>query len=197
MTQEMEIRKFPSPRNRTVKDDAEEIFAVGVKNMTHEGADNIRADLRMVLTDGVRVLHVRYLQENHMQPVKRRHQYKALKDHLISIGYKVMSGYSRLSMQVRRELDEDNRARRKAYCAARVIERSLKGNLGRSVITYYENSLVEVKGKFPDALADKGKDEFNLEYGVRVTKQSDHPTSKPGAKVPTTAAGDSSVPGAK
>ena len=44
-----------------------------------------------------------------------------------------MSGYSPLSMQFRREIYEDKCARRNAYCAARAIERALKGNLGRSV----------------------------------------------------------------
>ena len=63
----------------------------------------------MVLTDGVRVLHVRYLQENHMELVTPRHQEQELKNQLIAIGYIVMSGYSPLSMQVRRETDEEKR----------------------------------------------------------------------------------------
>lgn len=66
---EMENRKRPSPRHRAVKDDVEELVEVGFKNMAHEEAAKIRADLRMVLTDAVRVLNVRYLQENQMELV--------------------------------------------------------------------------------------------------------------------------------
>ena len=61
--------------------------------MAHEEASKIHEDLRMVLTGGVRVLHVRYLQENHMELVTLRHQEQELKNQIIAIGYIVMSGY--------------------------------------------------------------------------------------------------------
>lgn len=75
----MELIKRPSPRPLTVKGDAEELLAVSVKNMAHEEAKKLRADLRMVLTDGVCVFHVRYLQEKQMELVTPRHQEQDLK----------------------------------------------------------------------------------------------------------------------
>ena len=83
----------------------------------------------MVLTGGVRVLHVRYLQQNHMELVTPLHQEQELKYQLIAIGYTVIAGYSPLSMQVRREINEEKRARRNAYCAAKALERTLKRKL--------------------------------------------------------------------
>ena len=124
----------------------------------------------MVLTGGVRVLHVRYLQQNHMEMVTPLHQEQDLKDQLRAIGYTVIAGYSILSMQVRREIYEERRARRNAYCSARALERTLKGNLGRSVSAFYETKLAEIKGKFPAVFTDKGQAEFNLEYGVQAGK---------------------------
>ena len=196
-TKEMELRRKPSLRRRSAKSDAEELVAIGVSNMAHEDASIIREDLRMLLTDGVRVLHVRYLQENHMELVTPRHQEQALKNQLIAVGYKVMSGYSPLSMQVRREIDEEKRARRNAYCAARALERAIRGNLGRSVSAYYENLLAEVKGKFPKVFTAKGQDEFNLEYGVRVQKEAAPQTSKTTADGLNNKARDNSVPSTK
>ena len=66
-------------------------------------------------------------------------------------------------MQVRREIDEERRARRNAYCAAKALERTLKGYLWRSVSAYYETKLVEIKGKFPAVFTDKWQAEFNLD----------------------------------
>ena len=83
------------------------------------------------------MLHVRYLQQNHVELVTPLHQEQALKDQLRAIGYTVIAGYSILSMYVRREIDEERRARLNAYCAAKALERTLKGNLGRSVSAYY------------------------------------------------------------
>ena len=196
-TKEMELRRKPSIRRRTVKNDAEELVAIGVSNMAHEEASTIREDLRMALTGGVRVLHVRYLQENHMELVTPRHQEQELKNQLIAIGYIVMSGYSPLSMQVRREIDEEKRARRNAYCAARALQRALNGNVGRSVAAFYENLIAEVKAKFPAVFTDKGQAEFNHEYGVREKNVPALNTSKTTAKGPVNQARDASVPGAK
>ena len=151
--------------------------------MAHEEVSQIRKDLTMVLTEGVRVLHVLYLQQNHMELVTPIHQEQELKDQLIAIGYTVIEGYSPLSMQVRREIDEERRARRNAFCAAKALKRTLKGNLGRSVSPYYETMLAEIKGKFPAVFTDKGKAELNLEYGVRAGKNitSILPTHRPRA----------------
>ena len=121
---------------------------------------------------GVRVLHVRYLQQNHMELVTPLHQEKGLKDQLRAIGYSVIAGYSILSMQVRREIDEGRRNRRNAYCAARALERTLKVNVGSSVSAFYETKLAEIKAKFPAVFTDKGQAEFNLEYGVRAGKNT-------------------------
>jgi len=195
-THEMELKRKPSIRRRTVKQDAEDLVGIGISNMAHEDASKIREDLRMILTDGVRVLHVRYLQENHMELVTPRHQEQALKNQLMAVGFKVMSGYSALSLQVRRELDEEKRARRNAYCAAKAIERALKGNLGRSVNAYYEKLLAEVKGNFPVVFTDKGQAEFDLEYGVRPGRENQQATA-PRAKSPITKARDNCVPNAK
>ena len=59
-----------------------------------------------------------------MELVTPLHQEQELKDQLRAIGYNVIAGYSILSMQVRREIDEERRARRNAYCAAKAIERA-------------------------------------------------------------------------
>ena len=132
-----------------------------------------------------------------MELVTPRHQEQALKNQLMAVGYKVMSGYSALSLQVRREMDEEKRARRNAYCAAKALERTLKGNLGRSVTAYYENLLAEVKGKFPAVFTDKGQDEFNLEYGMKPGTETKRKTATATATSPTTKARDTSVPEAK
>lgn len=58
----MERGQKPIPRRRAVKEDAEGLVAVGIKILADEEASKIKEDLRMVLTDGVRVLLVRYLQ---------------------------------------------------------------------------------------------------------------------------------------
>ena len=108
-----------------------------------------------------------------------------------------MSGYSPLSMQVRREIDEEKRARRNAYCAARALRRALNGNVGRSVAVFYENLLAEVKEKFPAVFTDKGRAEFNHEYGVREQNVPAQTTSKILAKSPINQAMDNSVPGKK
>lgn len=171
---EMDNRKKPSPRHRVVKDDAEDLVAVGAKNMAQEEASKIRADLRIVLTDGVRVLHVRYLQEDQMKLVTPRHQEQALKYQIIALGYTIKNGYSTLSMQVRREIDEENCAWRNSHCASRALRRALKCNIGRSVSLYYENLLVEVKEMFPAVLTDEGQAEFDVEYGVRAEKETVH-----------------------
>ena len=73
-----------------------------------------------------------------MELVTPRHQEQALKKQLMAVGFKVMSGYSALSLQVIRALDEKKRARRNAYRAAKALDRTIKGNLGRSVTAYYE-----------------------------------------------------------
>ena len=101
--------------------------------MAHEEASKIRKNLIMVLIGGVRVLHVRFLQQNHMELVTPLHQGQELKNQLRAIGYTVIAEYSPLSMQVRREIDEERRDRRNAYCAAKALERTLKSNLGRGV----------------------------------------------------------------
>ena len=85
-TKEMELRRKPSIRRPTVRNDAEELVAIVVPDMAHEEASTIREDLRMALTDDVRVLHVRYLQENHMELVTPRHQEQELKNQLIALG---------------------------------------------------------------------------------------------------------------
>ena len=115
----------------------------------------------------------------------------------MAIGYIVISGYSPLSMQLRREIDVEKRARRNAYCAARALQRALNGNLGRSVAAYYEKLMTEVKGKFPAVFTDKGQAEFNHEYGVRVQNVSAQTTSKILAKSPINQARDNSVPAKK
>ena len=100
-------------------------------------------------------------------------------------------------MQVRRGLDEEKRAKRSAYCAARALARTLKGNLGRRVSAYYEKFLDEVKAKFPAVFTAKGQSEFNLEYGVRDENDTRSMKSKSKAKGQTTTARDIRVPGAK
>ena len=162
--------------------------------MAHEEASQIRKDLTMVLTGGVRVLHVRYLQQNHVELVTPLHQEQELKDQLRAIGYIVTAGYSILSMQVRREIEEERRARRNAYCAAKVLERTLKGKLGRSVSAFYENKLAEIKGKFPAVFTDKGQAEFNLEYGFRAGINTPLNSSNTPAKSQVTKARENCVP---
>lgn len=195
--QQMDNKVKPSIRRRTVKNDAEELVAIGDKKLAHEEASKIRENIRMVLTDGVRVMHVRHLQENHMEFVTLRDQKQTPKDQLAALGYRIISGYSPLFMQVRLEPEEEKRARRNAYCAARAIERPLKGNLGRSVLAHYKKPLAEVKGKFPIVFTDKGLAEFNLECGVCVEKETFQLTNNSSAKSPIIQARDSSVPGDK
>lgn len=146
-TQIMKLGKRPSPKHRTFKDDAEELLAAGFKNMAHKEAAKIRADLCMVLTDGLRVLHVCYLQENQVELVTPRHQEQALKDQLAAVGYIIKSSHSPLSMQVRSEIDGNKRERSNAYCAARALERTLKVNVGRSVSAFYKKLIYELQGK--------------------------------------------------
>ena len=129
-----------------------------------------------------------------MKLVTPLHQEQELKDQLRAIGYTVISGYSILSMQVRREMDEERRARRNAYCAAKALERTIKGNLGRSVSAYYETKLAEIKGKFPAVFTDKGQAQFNLEYGVRAGKHTPFIASNAPAKSWVTKARDNCVP---
>ena len=112
--EEMAAKRKPCPRRRTVKGHPEELVAIGFSNMAHEEASKIRKDLTMVLTGGGRVLHVRYLQQNHMELVTPLHQEQELKNQLIAIGYTVIAGYSLLSMQIRREIYGEKRARRNA-----------------------------------------------------------------------------------
>ena len=52
-TKGMAARRMPSLRRRTVKGHPEELAAIGVSNMAHEEASQIRKDLTMVLTGGV------------------------------------------------------------------------------------------------------------------------------------------------
>ena len=193
-TKEMAARRLPSPRRRTVKGQPEELVAIGISNMAHEEASQIRKDLSMVLTGGVRVLHVRYLQQNHVELVTPLHQEQELKNQLRAIGYTVIAGYSILAMQVRREIDEERRARRNAYCAAKALERALRGNLGRSVSAFYETKLAEIKAKFPAVFTDKGQAEFNLEYGVRAGKTTPLISSNTPVKGLVTKARDNCVP---
>lgn len=54
--------------------------------MAHEEASKIRADLRMALRDGVRVMHFRYLQEKQNELLTPSHQEQALKEQLASLG---------------------------------------------------------------------------------------------------------------
>ena len=98
----------------------------------------------------------RYLHEDHMEFLTPGHQVQNLKDHLAAVGFIVISDYSLLSLQVRREADENKRERRNAYCAGRVIGRMLKGNLGRSVTAYYQKQLTKVKRLYPEVFTEKG-----------------------------------------
>lgn len=129
--------------------------------MAHAEASKIRADLRMALRDGFRVMHVMYLQENRTELLAPRHQEQALREQLADLAYTVKSSHSALTMHVRREIVEEKRERRNTYCAARTIERTLKGNIGKNVKAYYEKLLDEVKEKFPDVFTDKGQGEFD------------------------------------
>lgn len=159
--------------------------------MAHEKTSKIRADLRMALHDGVRVMHVRYLQENQTEFLTPRHQKKALKDQLADLCNTIKSSQSALTMQVRRKVDDKKRESCNAYCAARDIKRTLKRNLGRSVKASYEKLLAEVKKKFPNVLTDKGQGEFDPEYThrrIRCTRQKKTSkfASKPVATSPIT-----------
>lgn len=136
-SQLMKLRNSPIPRRRTIKNDAEELISVRDKNMAYEKAFKIRADLRMTLRDGVRVMHDRYMQKNEMELIIPRNKEQALKDQLVEVGYVMKNGYSPLDMQVRRKENGNKREKSNAYCAARAIERALKGNLKQSVNAYY------------------------------------------------------------
>lgn len=125
------------------------------------------------------------------------HQEQALKYQPIALGYFIKSGYSPLFMQVGREIDEKKRARRKAYCTARVIRRALNGNIGRRVSLYYEKHLAEVKGSFPGIFTEARKAEFDAEYGVRAEKDTSHQTNTPAAKRQLTSMRVTIFPGAK
>lgn len=142
---------------RIAKDYAEELKAVGVKNMAHEKASKIRADLRMTLCHGVRFMHVRYLQEDPTELLTTRHKDQALKDQIIELGYVVKSSHSVLSMKVRRDENVEDRERRNAYCALRALEITPKRALGRIFKAYYEKLLGEVKKILPGSLLTKGK----------------------------------------
>ena len=130
-----------------------------------------------------------------MELVTPLHQEQELKDQLRAIGYTVIAGYSILSMKVRREIEEERRARRNAYCAAKALERALRGKLGCSVSAFYETKLAEIRGKFPAVFTDKGRADFNLEYGVRAGKNSPLNSSNTPAKSQVNKARDDRVPG--
>lgn len=115
-SQQMDLQKRPKNRLRTAEGDAEDVKADSVKNMTHEETSKIQVYLRMVLRDGVRVMHVKYVQENKTELLTPRNHKKALKEQLSELGFVVKRSQSALYMQFKGEENVDKRERRNDYC---------------------------------------------------------------------------------
>ena len=193
-----ENQKTPSPRHRTQQDNADDLTEICVKDMEHEKAGILRRNLKNILRDDQHCFHIRYMQAERVELLVPRHQAQAVKDRLIQVGHAVVNDYSIDGMQVRREgNDEEKRRRRNAYCAHRALTRTLnRGNLGRSVTLFYQKKRDDIEAAFPKVFTDKGREEFDLDYGV-PTKTKHSTTNNAVKKIVPAEARDNSVPTTK
>lgn len=132
--------KNPNPRHRAPQGDADELFQFCVNNVEHEEDVILSRNLRNILGDDQRCLHVRYMQAYRVKVLLIvLHQAKAFVKRLIKVLNSAVKDYSIAEMQVRRYGNsKEQRQRHNEYFAHRALTRALRRrNLGQKVTFLY------------------------------------------------------------